>query len=215
MMYVRDHMAADPQVVHAGTLMNEAEETLKDCGFHQLPVVNDEGEVVGIVTDRDIRSAKGMSVAPHAGLLVEAVMTHDPFTVAEDTPLKEAIALLYEHRFGALPVIRDKVLVGIITRHDLIGALRLLLGLDRCGSGLEVAIPNGVSDVIRALQATDERDEILSVVAAPMQGDCQKPVLCIRTAAQDCSGLEQRLLAKGAVVLKGSQKGEAADTALA
>ncbi|HEU5464011.1 MAG TPA: CBS domain-containing protein, partial [Candidatus Binatia bacterium] len=55
-----------------------------------------------------------------AKVTVEAVMTHDVFIVRPETPLMAAVALLRRHRIGSLPVVKDKSLVGIITRSDIL-----------------------------------------------------------------------------------------------
>ena len=95
---------------------------------NQLPVVDDD-HLVGIVTDRDIRDAYPTSMMINrakeidrfaAKITVEEVMTHDIFVVRPDTPLKTAVGLLRRHRIGALPVVQNKHLVGIITRSDIL-----------------------------------------------------------------------------------------------
>lgn len=95
---------------------------------NQLPVVDDD-RLVGIVTDRDVRDAYPTSMMINrtkeidsfaAKITVEEVMTHDIFVVRPDTPLKTAVGLLRRHRIGALPVVRNKDLVGIITRSDIL-----------------------------------------------------------------------------------------------
>jgi len=84
---------------------------------------------MGIVTDRDIRDAYPTSMLigrPKEidefaeSYTVEEVMTHDVFTVRPDTPLATAVALLRRHRIGSLPVVKNKQLVGIITRSDIL-----------------------------------------------------------------------------------------------
>jgi acetoin utilization protein AcuB len=95
---------------------------------NQLPVM-DNDNLVGIVTDRDIRDAYPTSLMIDRTeeidrfadkVTVEAVMTHDVFIVRPETSLMTAVALLRRHRIGSLPVIQDKNLVGIITRSDIL-----------------------------------------------------------------------------------------------
>jgi acetoin utilization protein AcuB len=95
---------------------------------NQLPVL-DDGQLAGIVTDRDIRDAYPTSLLIARTkeidrfadrVTVEAVMTHDVFIVRPETPLLTAVALLRRHRIGSLPVVKDKSLVGIITRSDIL-----------------------------------------------------------------------------------------------
>lgn len=95
---------------------------------NQLPVT-DNDQLVGIVTDRDIRDAYPTSLMIHRTkaidrfaekITVEEVMTRDVFVVHPETPLTTAVRLLRRHRIGSLPVVKNRVLVGIITRSDIL-----------------------------------------------------------------------------------------------
>lgn len=95
---------------------------------NQLPVL-DNDNLVGIVTDRDIRDAYPTSLMIDRAeaidrfaekITVEEVMTHDVFIVRPETALATAVGLLRRHRIGSLPVVKDKKLVGIITRSDIL-----------------------------------------------------------------------------------------------
>ena len=96
--------------------------------INQLPVL-DNDRLVGIVTDRDIRDAYPTSMLighPKEidrfadAYTVEEVMSHNVFTVRPETPLATAIRILRRHRVGSLPVVKNKRLVGIITRSDIL-----------------------------------------------------------------------------------------------
>jgi acetoin utilization protein AcuB len=95
---------------------------------NQLPVL-DNNNLVGIVTDRDIRDAYPTSMMINRAeeidrfadkITVEEVMTHDVFIVRPETALVTAVGLLRRHRIGSLPVIKNQKLVGIITRSDIL-----------------------------------------------------------------------------------------------
>jgi CBS domain-containing protein len=109
-----------------------------------LPVVGPQGELVGMVTERDFlrRGEIGTQrrrnrwleflIGPgrladeyvHArGRKVEDVMTREPITVTEDTPLDEVVRLMERHRIKRLPVVRENELVGIVTRANIMHAL--------------------------------------------------------------------------------------------
>jgi len=95
---------------------------------NQLPVL-DDGKLVGIVTDRDIRDAYPTSMVIDRAreidqfaetYTVEEVMSHNVLTVRPDTPLATTVKLLRRHRIGSLPVVEKSKLVGIITRSDIL-----------------------------------------------------------------------------------------------
>jgi acetoin utilization protein AcuB len=113
-----------------------AREILEDKRVNQLPVVVGH-EVVGIITDRDLRDAfpsvfdeatrsraRGSAArGDPAKVTVEMVMTATPRTIGSKAPLGEAAEQMRSQRVGALPVVDDGKLVGILTRSDLLRAL--------------------------------------------------------------------------------------------
>ncbi len=103
--------------------------------IRHIPVVAD-GRVVGILTDRDIKRASpsllsGIDQKQYDELLetirVGQIMTRNPHTVTPATPLKHVAEILIDRKFGALPVIENNLLVGIITEIDLLRALYEML----------------------------------------------------------------------------------------
>jgi len=135
---VADWMTESVLAVETFDSINIARQLMAKHRVNQLPVLDNEA-LVGIVTDRDLRDAYPTSMMIDRGeeidrfadsVTVEEVMSHDVFTVQPDTPLGKAVALLRRHRIGSLPVMKNKKLVGIITRSDV---LEFVLS----GSGLE------------------------------------------------------------------------------
>lgn len=137
---VADWMTESVLAVETFDSIGVARRLMAKHRINQLPVL-DHDVLVGIVTDRDLRDAYPTSMMINRGkaidrfadsVTVEEVMSHNVFTVRPDTPLKRAVGLLRRHRIGSLPVVKNKNLVGIITRSDI---------LDFVLSGLSVAAP--------------------------------------------------------------------------
>jgi acetoin utilization protein AcuB len=110
--------------------------------INQLPVM-DDGRLIGIVTDRDIRDAYPTSMMIDRAeeidrfaekITVEEVMTHDVFVVRPETPLATAVNLLRRHRIGSLPVLKNGKLAGIITRSDILDFVLSPSGKRMCGA---------------------------------------------------------------------------------
>ncbi len=125
---VRDWMSPDPMTVDPTTTLPTAYQLMKLNGIRRLPVVDSEGRLLGIVTLGDIREAKpkeGASLSMWdlhilaAEMEVGGFMTVHPFTVNPDTPVREAAAIMLEHKIGGLPVVDSGRLVGIITESDI------------------------------------------------------------------------------------------------
>jgi acetoin utilization protein AcuB len=121
---------------------NRARVLMEQHRVNQLPVLHGP-QLVGIVTDRDLRDAfpslaetadparrRPPKGAEPSAIPVEDVMTHDVLTVEPDTPLDDAARLLRRERIGALPVVSAGRVVGIVTRSDLLEALEQLLADD-------------------------------------------------------------------------------------
>lgn len=111
--------------------LRHARERLVKYRINQLPVVVN-GKLVGIVTDRDVRDAYPSSLRLFHGKdidefgdshTVEEIMTYNVVAVSPQTSLREAAQRLRRQRFGALPVVENGKLVGIITRSDLLDAM--------------------------------------------------------------------------------------------
>lgn len=135
-MYVRDHMTPDPIVLAPEDTLRRARQLMEEHRLRRFPVL-EEGKLVGIVTDRDVRSAGMSSAVMQERRYVEyvldriqvgGIMTPHPITVNPETPLKEAAALILEKKIGGLPVVDGEELVGMITETDLIKSLMDLKG---------------------------------------------------------------------------------------
>jgi acetoin utilization protein AcuB len=123
---VVDVMTKNPLVMTPAETIGQADELMTENRIRQLPVV-DEGALLGIITDRDIRSflAQSALVEPEerAKVLrtnVREIMTAEPLTLAPDDDLREAIELLIEEKIGGIPVVDAEGLVGIVTYVDVL-----------------------------------------------------------------------------------------------
>jgi acetoin utilization protein AcuB len=136
---VSDWMTKKVLTVEIVDSLNTARQLMSKHRINQLPVL-DSGNLVGIVTDRDIRDVYPTSMLIGrakeidrfaSSYTVEEAMTHNVFTVGPQTPLATAVRLLRRHRIGSLPVLKEKKLVGIITRSDILDFVLSGSGLGR------------------------------------------------------------------------------------
>lgn len=129
-MKVADCMTPDPILVNRRETIEYVAELIRSHRILQIPVVDDANRLVGIITDRDIRSAKG-PVKPEAPKLVaDDIMTHDVATVTPADSLLEAIDQLTSRNIGALPVVVGEHVVGMVSTRDLLRVLRGVLEKD-------------------------------------------------------------------------------------
>ena len=134
-MKVSDRMTRDVVTLEEEQSLRDALSLQQRHKIRHIPIVTD-GDVVGILTDRDLKRASpsllsGISQEKYDELLdstlVSQVMTRTPQTVTPETPIREVAKILMDQKFGALPVTDKNQLVGIITDIDLLGALYELL----------------------------------------------------------------------------------------
>ncbi len=127
MLRVQDVMTPRPQTVSGDTRLAAALDLMVEERFRHLPVADAEGRLVGILSDRDLKSALPDRSRPRRAfdevlrsVRVEQVMTREPITVSADAPARDAIQLMLSCRVGALPVLDGAQLVGIVTQSDLL-----------------------------------------------------------------------------------------------
>ncbi|MFC0298768.1 acetoin utilization AcuB family protein [Geobacillus jurassicus] len=146
-MLVEQVMKTPVVTLRATNTIAEALQLLRHHRIRHLPVVDDEGHLLGLVTDRDLRDASPSIFHLHEHLddLQKPVSTMMKTDVVVGHPLdfvEEAAALFYEHRIGCLPIVNNGKLVGIITQTDLLRTFIELTGVHQPGSQIEVKVPN-------------------------------------------------------------------------
>jgi acetoin utilization protein AcuB len=131
---VQEVMTPNPITVRPDSDYLAAIALMRAGRFRHLPVVDEQGNLVGLVSERDLRTAKPAAPTPKAvigdGVLlrVKEVMKRNLITTTPDFPLEEAASVMIRHRIGCLPVIKDGSLVGIITDTDLFRQFVAILG---------------------------------------------------------------------------------------
>ena len=133
MLTVEDLMTVIPNTVTPQTTLRQVIDVMKTQSCRQLPVL-ENGRLVGIITDRDVRLVMNSPLVLHGRwqdeeildhVTAESCMTPDPMTVTPDTPAYHAANMLSIYKFGALPVVDNSELVGIITVTDFLNYFAL------------------------------------------------------------------------------------------
>jgi len=149
-MLVRDKMSRFPITTQPDASVPDALKIMQGSKVRQLPVLDDKGELAGIVSLTDLfralpSPASSLSQWEVDYLLdkikVETVMTREVVTVAEDTAVEEAGRLLVDRKISGLPVMRDSELVGMITESDLFSILMDVFGARQSGVRVTARMP--------------------------------------------------------------------------
>ncbi len=137
---VRDIMTERPRSVSADTPLREAAQDMVRAGIGGLPVVDDQGRVIGMLSERELMrhllnaylhggttsggaGSTGKSPSTTARKLVRDVMTRQVLCVSPDQPLAEVASIMTNKEVDRVPVVRGGNLVGLLTRGDIVRKL--------------------------------------------------------------------------------------------
>ncbi len=150
-MNVSDRMTKNPYTVTKSDSVTDARIIMKRENIHRLPVIDKKGNLIGIITEKDIlyaspSPATTLDVWEMSSLLanleVGAVMTSNALSCPSDTPIEEAARLLSDNNIGGIPVVDDNILTGIITESDIFEIFIELFASREKGLRLTALLPN-------------------------------------------------------------------------
>jgi acetoin utilization protein AcuB len=156
----------------------DAYEKMTQNRIRHLPVIDADGRLIGIVTDRDIRSALPYSMIKDPIRTAEAekiknlkvmdIMTADPKTIGPHHTIQDALVLIQDLRVGALPVVdKEGKLKGILSVRDLLRAFINVLGIGQPGTLLCILVEEKVGQMKKIVDAiTEEGISFGSVLVA-------------------------------------------------
>jgi acetoin utilization protein AcuB len=190
-MLVRGRMSTRPVTVTCATPITEALRTMREGHVRRLPVLDEQGKMVGIISEKDLIYAApslGTSMSIYevhyylSRLLVNELMTKDVITVTPDTPLEEAARVMADNKIGGLPVMDGTNLVGIVTETDIFKVFLELLGARQPGLRVTLRIPERKGEIarittaiaalggnIQALVTAPEEDPMMAVVTVKVE----------------------------------------------
>jgi acetoin utilization protein AcuB len=186
-MLVKHRMSADVWSVQPGDTLAHALRLTREHRIRHLPVVRD-GELAGIVSDRDMRLAMPSPLtvpdADRAAFLerttVEQVMTREVITAGLLDTVEDAAKLLCRHRIGSLPVVdAHGRLLGMITETDVLTAFAEIFAAGGPSSRLEVRVPDRPGELARALGIVggDLKLNVTSLMVQPRAEDGAKTTI--------------------------------------
>ena len=202
-MPVKNWMTTDVVSVGPDTSLLKVGKLMKDHHIRRIPVVDDNGQVVGIISDRDVRDASPSKATTldmyemHyllAELKAKNIMTAKPITVKPTDTVEQAALIMLDNKVGGLPVVDDNgKLVGIISDHDVFKALVDITGARMGGLQFAIELPDQpgtarpLFDLLRAHNA-----RLLSVLT--VSNDDGNRQLFIRVRDLENTKAEQELM---------------------
>jgi len=165
-MIINDVMTKNPVCVDEGTSIVKAKELMLKNGFGKLPVLDKNKKLVGIITKNDITKASPSDATTLDKYEINALldkltcgkcMTKNVVTVSEDEVVEEAARIMVDEQIGCVPVLKDDVVVGIVTESDLFALFTNMFGARYKGVrvNFQMADKPGSLDSIFAKLAAD------------------------------------------------------------
>ncbi len=206
-MLVEDVMQRDVITVTPETTLPEALRLARGRGVRHLPVM-DGPELVGIVSDRDLKRAMASpatSLERHElhylleKVAMEEIMTRAVITVGPMLPVEEAARVMLKEKVSALPVTEHGKVVGIVTETDVLDLFLRAMGAGEPSSRLDVVLPEGSTGLADAVHAVEDAEaSISSIVTLPARTGRKEVVIRVRTI--NPGPAIKRLEARGYVV---------------
>jgi acetoin utilization protein AcuB len=206
-MLLEEVMIKDVITLSPSNTAKDALQTMKENKIRHLPIVESDGTVVGIVSDRDLKNIDpptliGGSDHDVSNPLLVDIMTPNPILGHPMDFVEEAAILFYEHKIGALPIVSTDKLVGIITETDLLYKYIELTGAHQPGSQIEVRVPN-VPGILYEVSKVfhEQQTNVLSVLVYPDKENATNKIIVIRINSMNPLPVIQGLRQNGFEVL--------------
>ena len=197
-MKISDLMIPDPITISEKASITDALELMKLNSIRHLPVVSSKKLLRGFVTLADLK--QGLIPSMVGDVSLSDLMIEDPIQVRPDDDIEIAARLIYKHKIGGMPVVKNRKLVGIITETDILRAFIDMMGILSGSSRIDVLMSNEQGAFKEALQVINDCGaDIINVGIAAQQADNR--IYFFRLATCQTNVIKAALEKKGFEVL--------------
>jgi len=211
-MFVSRSMTRKVITVDQETPILDAQELLAEKNIRHLPVVDDDGRLIGIVTDRDIRSALPYQFFKQScsaeerqqfcDMKVKDVMTPEPLSISPTYTIQDALLLIQDSKVGALPVVdEERKLKGIISVRDLLRAFINVLGIGQPGTLLGILVEEKVGQLKKIVDAITEENISFGSVLVARYWDQNKRAVFPYLLTQNVAHIKKKLKNLGFTII--------------
>lgn len=182
-MYVKDHMTQNVKTIKKDTPISKALDIMAKNHFHRLPVVDDEGKLIGLITEGLVTESSGKSATSLSiyelnyllsRTMAKDIMIKDVATISPEVFLEEAASKMLEKSISVLPVVDDNgVVVGIITEKDMFQSFIELMGYQHQGTKFVIAcqdVPGYFAQIAKLFGDNDANLESCAVYHSDERG---------------------------------------------
>ncbi len=212
-MFVSRSMTIKVVTIQPDATVLEAQKMMATHQIRHLPVIDGEDRLVGIVTDRDIRSVlpydcyKDPDCAKeqekYSEFKIKDIMTVEPFTISPADTIQDALLMFQEKRIGAFPVVDDAgKLKGIISVRDLLRAFTNVLGIGEPGTLLCILAEEKVGQMKKIVDAITEEGISFGSILVARYWEKDKRAVFPYLLTQNISRVKKKLQEMGFTLLE-------------
>lgn len=206
-MLIEEIMKREVVTLSPDHTINDALAIMKENKIRHLPIVSKEMEVLGLITDRDLKDAvpslyseatnENVYTKPLEEIMKRNLILGHPMDFVEETAV-----IFYDNQIGCLPIVSNNKLVGIVTETDLLYKYIELTGAHQPGSQIEVRVPNIPGILFEVSKVFHEHKmNVLSVLVYPDKENEDNKILVIRIKTMNPLKVIQGLRDSGFEVL--------------
>lgn len=207
-MFVSERMATDLITIGPEMTIFDAKLLMVEKNIRHLPVTDDDGKLLGIVSDRDMRDAMPSTLLKKPDYeitrskignhKVSDIMTKNPLTVYPYYTLQDTLLVMQSKKVGALPVIDDNgMLKGILSTRDLLKAFVNVLNIDEPGTLLCVVVKEQSGQMKKIIDVISEENISLGSVLVTRGWEEDKRAIFPYLLTNNVAGVKQKLLDHG------------------
>jgi acetoin utilization protein AcuB len=198
-MKIHSLMIPNPITITPQASISEAIELMKINSIRHLPVVAKNNMLQGFITLADLK--QGLIPSMLGDLNLQDLMIKDPVTVSPDDDIEFAAQLIYNHKIGGMPVVKDGQLTGIITATDILRTFIDMMGILSSTSRIDVVIDDRPNSFKKALQIINEMGADIINVGKTAQQTGRK-IYFFRLGACKTAAIKKTLEKEGYEVLE-------------
>ena len=193
-MLVKDYMSRHPFMLEEDSSIVDAQRYMSEVDVRHLPVVGDGKRLLGLVTRETLMIEPGSLDSLNvweitrylSGMKVIKIMikARDVITTDENVTIEDAAVLMIENKIACLPVLKGRVVVGMITQEDLLVQLCRLLVTRRPGLRIAVGVPDKTGETQKLTDCINDQGwEIQSIGGMPDPKDSTRYSIVVKIIA--------------------------------
>ena len=167
-MKIQSLMIKSPITIGPNASVGEAIELMKANSIRHLPVIDKAKRLIGFLTLADLK--QGLIPSMLGDVSLDDLMIKNPITVSPDDDIEFAAQLIYNHKIGGMPVVKNGKLVGIVTASDMLRTFIDMMGILSTTSRIDVELEEQPAAFKKAMQIiNDNGGDIINVSMTPRQ----------------------------------------------